>query len=391
MSRQNYVAKLFLSIGMLALPVVASATGDICYLRDAAAPTANSMYLLCGQAMVYVTNDAGAHWTMQRMVKALDVRASATMTPEQRSQLILGATPDLHAISFSDETHGIVVGNSGTVFTTADGGKTWVLRQDAKKQNFTTEHLVAVCTLGNQAWASGFDGTILHSSDGGVTWEKQNGGSAATATSATSTSTFTSNTEGSVTTMDLEGIYFLNPNLGWCVGWSGTILRTTNGGKTWTPINSDAASWSLNTVYFRDEKNGWATGFAGELLSSNDGGLTWKALKSNVQAEIGSLAIDKAGRFWAAADDQLVYSEDGGQTWTALKMGEHVNVFLEKVFGKGDSLWILGELGIYKQVGNTKEWKVADNFHPAGTYIADELEETGDQPAPAAAPAPTAK
>jgi photosystem II stability/assembly factor-like uncharacterized protein len=378
---------------MLALPVVASAAGDICYLRDAAAPSANHMYLLCGQAMVYATTDAGAHWTMQRMVKAPDVRASANMTPEQRSQLILGATPDLHAISFSDDTHGIVVGNSGTIFTTSDGGKTWILRQDAKKQNYTKEHLVAVFTIGDQAWASGFDGAILHSSDGGATWEKQNGGpDTAAQTAVTSTSMFSSSAGGSVTTMDLEGIYFINPNLGWCVGWSGTILRTTDGGKHWEAINTDAASWSLNTVYFRDEKHGWATGFSGELLSSDDGGLTWKALKSNVQSEISSLTADKTGRLWAAADDKLIYSEDGGQTWTALAMSEHVNVFLEKVFGKGDSLWLLGELAIYKQNGSTTAWTRDDGFHPAGTFIASSLEEMSDSGSAPAAPAtPTGK
>lgn len=388
MSKRNYFLKSFLSIGMLALPVVASAAGDICYLRDAAAPSANTMYLLCGQAMVYATNDAGAHWNLLRMVKALDVRASANMTPEQRSALILGATPDLHAISFSSDTHGIVVGNAGTIFTTDDGGKTWILRQNAKKQNFTTEHLVAVFTLGNQAWASGFDGILLHSSDGGATWETQNSG-------------VSSETQKSVTSMCLQGLYFLNPNLGWAVGWSGIILRTEDGGKNWKEIKTahtdsagktvDVATWSLTTVYFKDEKNGWATGFSGELLRSHDGGLTWEALKSGVQAEIQSIQMDKTGRLWSAADDQVIYSEDGGETWTAQKMGEHVNVFTEKVFGKGDSLWLLDELGLYKQVGTTKQWKMDDRFHPIGTYIADSLEEMGgDQPATTAT-APAAK
>ena len=351
----------------LALPVAASAAGDICYLRDATAPSPTTAYLLCGQGMVYATTDGGGHWAMQKLgaTPALRGAASATMTDEQKEQLVMGSTPDLHAIAFRDDAHGFVVGNAGTIFATDDGGKTWQTRLNDKKQPFTTEHLLAIQTIGNLAWASGFDGIILHSIDGGRTWEKQDSG----------------------TTMAIEGLYFLNPNLGWAVGWSGTILLTTDGGKKWQSITTAAATWSLTSVYFRDERNGWAVGFAGELLASHDGGLTWQALKSPVQSSLSSLAIDKAGRIWIAADEQLLVSEDGGQNWTAAKVDS--NMFLSKVFGKGDSLWALGELGLLKQVGSTREWKEAENFHPAGTSIADSLESmtTGTQ---SAAPA-TAK
>jgi photosystem II stability/assembly factor-like uncharacterized protein len=378
LKRKNFV-KLIGSIGMLALPVVASAAGDICYLRDAFASSAKTAYLLCGQGMVYATTDAGGHWAMQRIAKPPDVRASATMTAEQKAQLVLGATPDLHAIAFRDDTHGVVVGNSGTIYATDDGGKTWKLRQNDKKQNFTTEHLVDVTLIGNLGWATGFDGVILHSIDGGVTWEKQTSG----------------------TTMDLQSVDFQNPNLGWAVGWSGTILRTTDGGKNWKTIrggasvteigatstgsaaDKDFASYSLSTVYFKDEKNGLACGFAGELISSNDGGLTWNPVKSPVKTTLSSIAIDKSGRIWIAADDQLIVSEDAGKTWASQAVNQHL--FLSRVFGEGDSLWAMGELGLLKQVGSTKQWKDVDNFHPAGTFIADRLEDSGD--APSATPA----
>jgi photosystem II stability/assembly factor-like uncharacterized protein len=92
------------------------------------------------------------------------------------------------------------------------------------------------------------------------------------------------------------------------------------------------------------------------------------------------VAFDKAGRIWIAADEQLVVSEDGGQNWTADKVDS--NLFLSKVFGKGDSLWALGELGLLQQVGSGLAWKRAENLVPAGTFIADSLEA-----APGSAPA----
>jgi photosystem II stability/assembly factor-like uncharacterized protein len=100
--------------------------------------------------------------------------------------------------------------------------------------------------------------------------------------------------------------------------------------------------------------------------------LTWEVLKSPVQSSLSSVSLDKSGRLWIAADEQLLLSEDGGQTWKVAKVDS--NLFLSKVFGKGDSLWALGELGLLRQVGSTTNWKRDENFVPAGTFIADSLE-----------------
>jgi photosystem II stability/assembly factor-like uncharacterized protein len=105
-------------------------------------------------------------------------------------------------------------------------------------------------------------------------------------------------------------------------------------------------------------------------------------LKSPVKTGLSSIAIDKSGRIWIAADDQLIVSEDGGKTWASQAVNQHL--FLSRVFGQGASLWAMGELGLLKQVGSTKEWKDVDNFHPAGTFIADHLTEAVDPAAPAA-------
>jgi len=320
------------------LPMLASAAGDLCYLRDAWAPSATTAYLLCEQGQVYVTNDAGGKWTMYR-------------TKADRL---------LHAIYFKDATHGLVAGDGGTILSTDDGGKTWEERVDAKKQHFTTEHLLDINGIGDQVWASGFDGTLLHSTDFGRTWQKQPSGTA----------------------MALQGIYFLDVNRGWAVGWSGTILRTLNGGAKWESISSSAATWSLNTVYFRNEKDGFAAGFAGELLRSHDGGVTWEALKSPVMSSLSSIAFDKADRLWITADEQFIFSQDGGNTWKTA--AEDSNMFLTKLFRTGDTLWGMGELGLLKQTADGTGWKAADNFAASGTTIEDT-----DDNAEAATPAPT--
>src|SRR5215470_12244769 len=61
----------------------------------------------------------------------------------------------------------------------------------------------------------------------------------------------------------------------WAVGAGGTILATTDGGKTWTPQTSGVAA-ALWSVHFHAEgQRGWAVGEGGTILATTDGGKTW--------------------------------------------------------------------------------------------------------------------
>ena len=173
----------------------------------------------------------------------------------------------------------------------------------------------------------------------------------------------------SPTSIGIEGLYFLDPSHGWAVGWSGEILRTRDGGKNWQSAAARNAPWSLSSVRFRDQKNGWAVGFAGELLRSRDGGVTWEAQKSPVHASLASVAFDRAGRIWIAADAQLLVNQDGGEKWTAVGVGE--DAFLCRVFRVGDQLWALGQSMLLKESASGMEWKRVESLVPAGAYIPD--------------------
>ena len=296
-----------------------------CYLRDASSPGPATAYLLCEQGLVYGTTDNGATWT------AHDTSAAVT----------------LHGISFFNAMQGLAAGDEGTLLATTDGGKTWKPRDTGTK-----EHLLSVFTLGNQAWVGGFDGILLYSGDGGATFTKQASG----------------------TSMALERVFFLDPDRGWAVGWSGTILRTTDGGKKWELIKTDAASWSLAAVRFFDANNGWAVGFSGQLLRSRDGGVTWAAQKSPVQSWLTSVSMDRNKRIWVAADDHMLVSEDGGDQWRAVPV--EANFFVARIFPVGDSLWALAELGVLKQTGGGLQFKHDESFVPAGAHIANSLDDS---------------
>ena len=80
------------------------------------------------------------------------------------------------------------------------------------------------------AVAVGALGTILRTTDGGDTWTPQSSG----------------------TTNFLNGVSFVDANTGTAVGGEGTILRTTDGGDTWTPQSSGTTNALFGVSLVRD-------------------------------------------------------------------------------------------------------------------------------------------
>ena len=94
--------------------------------------------------------------------------------------------------------------------------------------------------------------TILRTTNGGETWTRQI----------------------SDTTSWLSGVYFINTNNAIVVGENGTILHTTNGGTNW--ISQSSGTWSnLESVHFVNENVGWVVGYYGTILKTTNGGVTF--------------------------------------------------------------------------------------------------------------------
>lgn len=105
------------------------------------------------------------------------------------------------------------VGEQCQVFSTTDGGRTWSRPELPIPPNWRSAiDFHAVSTVGNHVWAAGRPGTIvLHSADRGVTWEVQKTNQS----------------------MPINDLAFVNETRGWAIGDLGTILHTTDGGVSW--------------------------------------------------------------------------------------------------------------------------------------------------------------
>ncbi|MER3524799.1 MAG: hypothetical protein C4326_12310 [Ignavibacteria bacterium] len=114
-----------------------------------------------------------------------------------------------------------------------------------------------------RGWVAGFNGTILRTTNGGLTWQEQNSG----------------------ITNDIHKIFMLNDRLGWALAheqfvdtatWYGTkILKTTNGGQVWTNEQYPKSGEFFNAVFFLDSLRGWLAGEFGHMVRTTDAGIHW--------------------------------------------------------------------------------------------------------------------
>jgi photosystem II stability/assembly factor-like uncharacterized protein len=124
------------------------------------------------------------------------------------------------------------------------------------------------------------------------------------------------------TTEALNFIHVIDARTVIASGSAGTIIRTTDGGDTWSLVSS-GTSEQLRDGSFRDHAHGWICGDNGTLLETADAGATWAPVTLPVQEEMRGVAFVDELNGWvsggpiggATGDMVLLKTTDGGDTW----------------------------------------------------------------------------
>ncbi|HEY0098716.1 MAG TPA: YCF48-related protein, partial [Pyrinomonadaceae bacterium] len=104
----------------------------------------------------------------------------------------------------------------------------------------------------------------------------------------------------------LYHVDFADDERGWAVGERGTILRTVNGGETWSSVSVPGVQrTTLLSVRFAGEDDGWIVGRGGVILRTEDGGRTWLRQESGTKQNLYALFVNKKQN-WAVGGDGMV-------------------------------------------------------------------------------------
>jgi photosystem II stability/assembly factor-like uncharacterized protein len=253
---------------------------------------------------------------------------------------------DLAAIAFAGQT-GYAAGAFGTLLKTVDGGRTWSALATGLTEPLSTVRVLSpdtvvaggVCALrrsddggrtfrrlpwtaSDESCFGGIqavdfptpttgvlllgDGTVLRSTDSGKTWSRR--------TSVPGTPA--ASTDSPVPPTDMD---FTTDAIGVATTAGGGMYRTADGGSTWSAVVAEP--WGITSVTFPTPDVGFAVGGAPAALRTDDGGKTWT--EQGLPSDVPGLArvacaspLVCAGV--TAAGDRLARTTDGGQTWTSV-------------------------------------------------------------------------
>lgn len=210
---------------------------------------------------------------------------------------VIGGRADMYSAQFckTDKNKLCAVGNTVfKVFLSNDAGKNWTTA------NNPPGNVSSVAYLNPSSILVSSDSGIYHSTNQGTSWVRK---------------------YSLLPARQIYNLYFFDDNTGWAVGDLGLIVKTTDGGNTWTPQTSGTSKY-LNNTFFTSSTTGFIVGDSNIVLKTTNGGTTWSAASSPSNLYFNDVLFTSSSNGWIVGSDGGVFkTTDGGATWTAVNIG----------------------------------------------------------------------
>lgn len=250
-------------------------------------------------------------------------------------------TSRLNRIHFLNDTTCIIAGGErflkAEVLRSTDGGYTWVSNTNFPETG-KGQYGFGIAPSG-KIWLSGFDGTILSSTDNGASWTEKRVGNwkfHVGISFVNNNRVVLVNTgaqkEGQVVIVDsnqqvlkttdfafgLNDVQMVNGQTGYISGY-GTILKTTDGAETWEYL--DVKNDNFTALDCKSENEVWACGYNGTIVHTTDGGKSWDKVRNGNSVTIPKyklldiVFIDANTGYAVGEKGLVIHTSNGGKDW----------------------------------------------------------------------------
>jgi photosystem II stability/assembly factor-like uncharacterized protein len=235
----------------------------------------------------------------------------------------------------TDQHHLWAVTSSGRIWATTDGGTTFKKQfVDSTKTRFMN-YIKMFDSKNGVAMGDGLtrdsSSAFLRTTNGGTTW-----------TSVNTTSV------GGLSRNEWKMISFPTPDVGYFFSWTNradSLYKTTDGGSTWKALKFPFTGCLI--VHFPTPMIGMAISFGNDnaayIVRTKDGGQTWEtfalpAITGYPDEDFENLP-ENIGSVWFLTSKELLFSSDTGRTWTIQRtvVGHDIQ-FTNYRYG-----WLVGE------------------------------------------------
>ena len=157
---------------------------------------------------------------------------------------------------------------------------------------------------------------------------------------------------------ELNTVFFLDSKRGWAGGDDGFLIRTEDGGTTWTNQRVETTA-AINDIYFRDKERGFLVA-GNAIFTTVDNGIRWSEARRFAPAEFEGATVElycirfsSKKKGWVVGsvskrdrviDSILVYTDNAGETWQRKRTPSNSEL-IHVDFDNDKRGWIVGEGG----------------------------------------------
>lgn len=219
----------------------------------------------------------------------------------------------------------VAVGDMGRIVRSTDGGKTWTAADST-----VTRLLFKVFALNDKdIYAVGTSDTILKSTDGGATWAKRGTGLPGTV---------------------ISGVWASSNTDVWVAGEAG-VFRSTDAGDTWTKLTTPALRFSA--VWGSSAADVYVTTYNGQVLRTTNGGTTFSTLNTGAPGRLYGIWGSGPADIYAVGEaGAVVRTTTSGASWTKLTTSSATTTFR--------GVWGSGPNDVYVTAGGSQVWRTTN-------------------------------